>query len=235
MKLHPKLVSLSLAFSLVLSLTACSRTPASGGSASGGSEPADIPASHTEASSVQTGGGKTLIAYFTADENRAADAVTSASVTTVDGVDKGRVRAVADMIAKVTGGDLFSIQTSVEYPEDGGELIDYASEEQAQNARPELTAQIENLEDYDTVFIGYPTWWYDMPQILYSFFDAYDFSGKTLIPFNIHNGSRFSGTIDTIQELEPEAMVIEDGFTVSEKTVADAAGDVAAWLEGLGY
>lgn len=235
MKLHPKLVLLGLAACLLLSLTACARTPASGGSAGGGSETADVPASHTETSSVQTGGGKILIAYFTADENRTVDAVTSASVTTVDGVDKGRVRAVADMIAEVTGGDLFSIQTSVEYPEDGGELIDYASEEQAQNARPELTAQIENPEGYDTVFIGYPTWWYDMPQVLYSFFDAYDFSGKTIIPFNVHNDSRFSGTIDTIQELEPEAMVIEDGFTVSEKTVVDAAGDVASWLEGFGY
>ncbi|MCI8809383.1 MAG: flavodoxin [Oscillibacter sp.] len=179
--------------------------------------------------------GKILIAYFTADENRAVDAVTSASVTTVDGIDKGRVRAVADMIADEIGGTLFSIQTSVEYPTDGGELIDYAAEEQEQNARPELTVQIENLENYDTVFIGYPTWWYDMPQVLYSFFDAYDLAGKTIIPFNAHNGSRFSGTIRTIQELEPEAVVIEDGFTVSEKDVTDAAADVAEWLEGLGY
>ena len=183
-----------------------------------------------------------MIAYFTADENRAVDAVTSASVTTVDGIDKGRVRAVADMIADEIGGTLFSIQTSVEYPTDGGELIDYAAEEQEQNARPELTVQIENLENYDTVFIGYPTWWYDMPQVLYSFFDAYDLAGKTIIPFNAHNGSRFSGTIRTIrtiQELEPETAVIEDGFTVSEKDVTDAAADVAAdvaeWLEELGY
>lgn len=74
-----------------------------------------------------------------------------------------------------------------------------------------------------------------MPQILYSFFDEYDFSGKTLIPFNVHNGSRFSGTIETIQELEPGATVITDSFTVSERDVADASGDVADWLSGLGY
>lgn len=74
-----------------------------------------------------------------------------------------------------------------------------------------------------------------MPQVLYSFFDEYDFSGKTIIPFNVHNGSRFSRTIQTIEELEPGATVIEDGFTVSEQTVADAASDVAAWLEELGY
>lgn len=68
-----------------------------------------------------------------------------------------------------------------------------------------------------------------------AFFDEYDFSGKTIIPFNVHNGSRFSGTIDTIKDLEPGATVIEDGFTVSERDVADAAEDVAEWLNGLGY
>lgn len=134
-----------------------------------------------------------------------------------------------------TGGDLFSIRTSVVYPADGGELIDYAAQEQEENARPELTTHIENLDGYDTIFIGYPNWWADLPMAVYSFFDEYDFSGKTIIPFNVHNGSRFSHTIQTIQELEPDATVVEDGFTVSEQTVADAAEDVAAWLEGLGY
>lgn len=133
------------------------------------------------------------------------------------------------------GGDLFSIRTSVVYPADGGELINYAAQEQEENARPELTTHIENLDGYDTIFIGYPNWWADLPMAVYSFFDEYDFSGKTIIPFNVHNGSRFSRTIQTIQELEPDATVVEDGFTVSEQTVADAAEDVAAWLEGLGY
>ena len=133
------------------------------------------------------------------------------------------------------GGDLFSIRTSVVYPADGGELIDYAAQEQEENARPELTTHIENLDGYDTIFIGYPNWWADLPMAVYSFFDEYDFSGKTIIPFNVHNGSRFSRTIQTIQELEPDATVVEDGFTVSEQTVADAAEEVAAWLEGLGY
>lgn len=133
------------------------------------------------------------------------------------------------------GGDLFSIRTSVVYPADGGELIDYAAQEQEENARPELTTHIENLDGYDTIFIEYPNWWADLPMAVYSFFDEYDFSGKTIIPFNVHNGSRFSRTIQTIQELEPDATVVEDGFTVSEQTVAEAAEDVAAWLEGLGY
>lgn len=176
-----------------------------------------------------------LIAYFTAAENSGVDAIASASYTTISGSAVGRVRALADMIEAETGGELFSIQTQTVYPADGGELIDFAAEEQDQNVRPELTSHIENLEQYDTIFIGYPNWWYDMPMALYSFFDEYDFSGKTIIPFNTHNGSRFSNTIQTIEQLEPNATVIEDGFTVSEQNVAEAGEDVAAWLDELGY
>lgn len=179
--------------------------------------------------------GKILIAYFTAAENSGVDAVSSASYTTIGGTAVGRLRAVADMIQENTDGDLFSIQTAVVYPSDGGELIDYAAEEQDENARPELTSHIEDLDQYGTIFVGFPTWWYDMPQALYSFFDEYDFSGKTIIPFNVHNGSRFSGTIDTIKELKLDATVVEDGFTVSERDVAEASEDVAEWLNGLGY
>lgn len=115
------------------------------------------------------------------------------------------------------------------------DTIDHAAQEQDDNVRPELTNHIENLEDYDIIFVGFPNWWYDMPMVLYSFFDGYDFSGKTIISFNVHNGSRFSSTIDTIQELESNATVITDGFTVSERNVADAAGDVADWLDGLEF
>ena len=118
---------------------------------------------------------------------------------------------------------------------DGGQLIDYAATEQDENARPEMTEHIENLDQYDTVFIGYPNWWADLPMAVYSFFDEYDFSGKTIIPFNVHNGSGFSRTIQTIEDLEPDAVVIEDGFTVNERDVADAAQDVADWLDRLGY
>lgn len=176
-----------------------------------------------------------LIAYFTAAENSGVDAIASASYTTIGGEAVGRVRAVADMIQAQTGGDLFSIQTSTVYPADGGELIDQAADEQKDDFRPELTSHIENLDEYDIIFVGYPNWWYDMPMVMYSFFEEYDFSGKTVIPFNVHNGSRFSSTISTIQELEPNASVIEDGFTVSERNVADAEEDVRAWLNGLGY
>ncbi len=182
-----------------------------------------------------TDGSRILIAYFTAAENSGVDAISSASYTTINDNAVGRVRAVADMIQEITGGKLFSIQTSTVYPTDGGELIDQAADEQNDNFRPELTSHIDNLDEYEVIFVGYPNWWYDMPMAMYSFFEEYDFSGKTIIPFNVHNGSRFSSTISTIQDLEPDAVVQKNGFTVSERNVADAQEDVQEWLDELEY
>lgn len=230
-----RLLAAGLSAALALSLSACGGTDSTQQNDTAPQDPTAESGQGTDETVQLADPGNILIAYFTADENTEPDAVSSASVTEINGEEVGRVRAVADMIAQQTGGDLFSIQTSVEYPEDGGDLIDYAAEEQDENARPELTSHIENLDDYDTIFIGYPNWWGDMPMVLYSFFDEYDFSGKTIIPFNVHNGSRFSRTIETIKELEPGATVVEDGFTVSENDVADAQADVTDWLRGLGF
>lgn len=240
---HNQFLSLTLAAALLLTGCGASSSVASGetGSETAAPAPTQAPAGSiadtaTDAETTGTADGShILIAYFTAANNSGVDAVASASVSTIDGVPMGRVEAIARMIQDNTGGDLFSIQTSVVYPADGGELIDYAAEEQDQNARPELTNQIENFDQYDVVFVGYPNWWADLPMVMYSFFNEYDFSGKTIIPFNVHNGSRFSRTIETIQELEPGATVITDGFTVNENDVPEAAADVAAWVEELGY
>lgn len=232
-------IALLLAAAVTFSLAACGtdRNDASENQGSGqeNSAPQNEEDVSEASASSQTAEGKILIAYFTAAENSGVDAVSSASYSVVNDTAVGRLRAIADMIQAETGGELFSIQTSVVYPTDGGELIDYAAQEQEEDVRPELTSHIENLDEYGTIFVGYPNWWADLPQVLYSFFDEYDFSGKTIIPFNVHNGSRFSGTIETIQELEPDAAVITDGFTVNERDVPNAAGDVASWLDKIGY
>ena len=243
--LKKRILSLFLVGILALSLASCGNSSSEKSTQSASSESAQVSEQENESQTniseteggndSESNGSHILIAYFTAAENSGVDAIASASYTTIDGQAVGRIRAVADMIQENVGGDLFSIRTSVVYPTDGGELIDYAAQEQDENARPELTSHIENLDQYDTIFIGYPKWWADLPMAVYSFFAEYDFTGKTIIPFNVHNGSRFSRTIQTIEELEPEATVIEDGFTVSEQTVAEAAPDVAEWLAGLGY
>lgn len=218
---------------LTLTLSSCAGEHQDNTESAAGSLTSEI----SNSVSTDTAESKILIAYFTAAENsgEGVDAVTTASYSMINDTAVGRLRAIADMIAAHTGGELFSIQTSVIYPTDGGELIDYAAQEQAGDARPELISHIENLDDYDVIFVGYPNWWADMPQVLYSFFDEYDFTGKTLVPFNVHNGSRLSRTVQTIQELEPDANVIEDAFTISERDVPQAAGDVDSWLDRLGY
>ena len=175
----------------------------------------------------------TLVVYFSVAENSAVDITSSASVTSWNGETVGTISVLANMIHDHVGGSLVSLDTSVEYLAET--IIDFAAEEQEREDRPELIGTIENWDSYDTVFVGYPTWWYDLPMVMYSFFDAYDFSGKTIIPFNTHNGSRFSGTIQTIEQLEPDATVITDGFTVNERDVAGAQEDIASWLSGLGY
>lgn len=190
---------------------------------------AGVTAFGEEASQQET--PRNLVVYFSVAENSEVDAVSSASVMEWDGETVGIISVLANMIHQQVGGDLYSIDTAVEYP--STTIIDFAAEEQDRNDRPELLNHIENLDDYDTIYIGYPIWWYDLPMAMYSFFDEYDFSGKTIVPFCTHNGSRFSGTIQTIQELEPDATVIEDGFTVNERDVGDAQEDVLTWLEDL--
>lgn len=102
------------------------------------------------------------------------------------------------------------------------------------NIRSELANHIANLDDYDTIFVGYPNWWYDMLMAMYSFFDEYDLSNKTIIPFNTSGGSAFSDTINTIKKLEPNANVIE-GITIRAEDVESSQNEINEWLNDLGY
>ena len=190
------------------------------------------PAQATETVSEPGAGQRILIAYFAVAENSDVDATSSASV--VPGTDKGLSRYIAEMIAERTGGELFSIQTEVKYPGKYDPLADYAKQEQNDGVLPALTSHIDRLEDYDVIFIGYPIWWYTLPQAMFSFFDEYDFTGKTIIPFNTHYGSRDGGTYKRIAELEPGATVL-DGYNVNQRDIETCEKDVQEWLGGLGY
>ncbi len=96
---------------------------------------------------------------------------------------------------------MFEIESVEPYPDTYDGLLDILREEMSENARPEIAGIIGNISDYDTVFIGYPIWWGDMPMIVYNFLESYDFSEKTVIPFCTHGGSRLSGTEDTIADI----------------------------------
>lgn len=177
-----------------------------------------------------TGGSNILIAYFTAAENSGVDAEASASYSDVDGEAKGRMQALAEMIQAETGGDLFSIRTEETYPADGGELIDYAADEQDEDARPALTSHIENLDSYDTIFIGYPIWWGIAAWPVDSFVENNDFTGKTVIPFAT---SSSSGMGESGQLLADLAGTGDWQEGQRFRSGADEA-DVQEWVNGLG-
>ena len=188
----------------------------------------------TNTASEASSGSNILIAYFTVPEADGVDAVAGASRVVVDGQVVGNTQFIAEVIQRATDGDLFEIKTVQEYPGSHDALLDSARKEQDQNARPELSTNIDNMDGYDIIFLGYPNWWADMPQPLYTFLEQYDFGGKTIVPFCPHGGSGFSNTISTISQLQPNATVITDGFTVSRESVANSANDVTAWVQGLG-
>lgn len=177
--------------------------------------------------------GRVLVAYFSVPESEGVDASSGASRVKVNGKIMGSTRYVASVISEATGGDLFEIKTVRTYPGSHKALIDDAKVEHDNDARPELSTHIKNLKDYDVVFVGFPNWWYDMPMPLYSFFDEYDFSGKTLIPFCTHGGSGFSDAIRTIRRLEKDATIL-DHHSIVREYVSDSKEGILKWLKRIG-
>lgn len=146
----------------------------------------------------------------------------------------GNTEAVANFIHDEVGGDIVKLETQETYPDDYNDLLDVAQEEQSENARPELSTTIDNLDDYDTIFLGYPIWWGDMPMAIYSFLDNYDLSGKTIAPFVTSGGSGLSGTPSNIKNEEPNANVVE-GLSIYDSDARSSRNEVVDWLNGLGY
>lgn len=191
-----------------------------------------------EAESSEAGAQSSLlVAYFSYAENAAlpddVDASASASIQPWNGALTGNTGVVADMIAQATGADLFSIRTVEQYPDTYDATIDQGQQEQSDGARPELATHLENLDSYDTIFLGFPNWWGDMPMAVYTFLDEVDLSGKTVIPFVTSGGSGFSNTISTIQQMEPQATV-QEGLSIGASSATGAQQQVESWLSELG-
>ena len=152
-------------------------------------------------------------------------------------IEEGNTMKMAHIIAEQTGADLFELVPVVPYPTSYDECLDVATEEQRTDARPEYEGEIENWDQYDTVFIGYPIWWGEIPNIVYTFMDSYDFTGKTVIPFNTHEGSGQSHTQRDIEVLLTNATVLKGLAIRGSKAQNDPDGtkaDVTAWLKDLG-
>ena len=190
----------------------------------------------TEAVQNNTDNENILIAYFSVPENVDTDGIDANSGASIVVKNKdvlGNMLYMAMTIQEAIGGELFRIETKEKYPLEHETLVNQAKEEQNEEVRPELATHIENVEQYDIIFLGYPNWWGDMPQPLYTFLEEYDFSGKTIIPFNSHGGSGFSNTIEEIKKLQPNATVKDDGLSISRNDVADSEQEITDWAKGF--
>lgn len=178
-----------------------------------------------------------LIAYFTWADNTQVenpeavdvDATTSASV-----LPPGNAAKIAGWIQERTGGDLFSIIVEEPYSSDYDECLDRAADEKAEDARPALVSHVENMDQYDTVFLGFPNWWYTVPMAIHSFLDEYDFKGKTVIPFVTHGTGGLASTIQDITADLPDSEILEP-IGVYRPDVDGSKPDVDAWLDSLGF
>lgn len=154
-------------------------------------------------------GGKVLIAYFSWG---------------------GNTRGIAEEIQAQTGADLFEIELVNPYSNDYNTVLDEAQRDQNEQARPELAVHVENMEDYNTIILGYPNWWASIPMPIASFLEEYDFSGKTIIPFCSHGGGRFGQSLTAITKLVPNA-VMGEALSVHYSGGSGLKEDIADWLE----
>lgn len=181
---------------------------------------------------------KILIAYFTWSDNTVVenpnsidvDAETSASV-----LSPGNAELIANWIAEETGGDLFSIKTQNKYSSDYDECLNQARKERDNNERPALVERVNNIDDYDVIFLGFPNWWYTCPMAVFTFVESYDLSGKTIIPFCTHGTGGLSRTIRDLKNLLPDNCEVLEPIGVYRPEVKNSKSRVLDWLRKLGY
>ena len=214
-----KICSLIMVFSLLLTLAACGNNTNKEGSSSApqqSSAPDSIPAEESnnlnDSSTPTEAGSKSLVVYFSWS---------------------GNTENVAKSIQSQTDSDIFEIVPATPYSDDYDTVVDLAQEEQRNNARPAISESIENLADYDVIHVGFPNWWGDMPMILYTFFDTYDLSGKTVALFCTSGGSGLSGTVNEVKSLEPNATVT-DGLHIRDNASGSPDSAVSEWLNDIG-
>lgn len=218
---------LLLMSALLLLLAACGNRDKEG-AVMGSNESVENTSQNIEGSLENNEEKKILIAYFSWADNVGqgnVDAVTSASVTV-----PGNVEQLAEWIAVDTEGELFSIQTAVPYPADWDECLERANQEKAEDFRPELVQNVEDMEEYDVVFLGYPNWWYSCPMAILSFIEANDFSGKEVYLFCSHGTGGIAGSVKDITANMPDGNISENVFDVYEEDTADSREAVNEWI-----
>lgn len=165
---------------------------------------------------------KSLIAYYSRKgENYLNGSIVSLPV--------GNTEVVAKKIQELTGSDLFEIDTVKSYPEDYTETTEVARTEKRQNARPELTGAVNNMDSYDVIYLGYPNWWGTFPMAVFTFLESYDFSGKTIVPYCTHEGSGLGSSERDIRKLCPDAKMLP-GLAIRGGSVKSADSSLKSWI-----
>ena len=164
-----------------------------------------------------------LILYY----SRKGENYVNGSIQTIS---KGNTERVAEYIQKAVGGDLFEIKPVREYSASYMTCIKEAQAEQRGNERPAVKAMPENLEGYDTIFIGYPNWWGTMPMFMFTVLDAFDWTGKTIVPFCTNEGSGLGSSERDIKASCPGATV-KLGLSIHGGSSAQSEKQVAAWAK----
>ena len=193
----------------------------------------------TENDTERESSTKTLVIYFDYSENiditgLEADAVSTASLRGGStGKNIENMKVMVNEIKNLKNADVFSVQVNEVYPPDFEDMTGIAKDDIAHNKQFTFKNEIINLEDYDTVYFGVPVWWGELPQPVHVFFQKYDFSNKTIVPFGIHHGSGFGRMIVQMKEYEPDAVIL-DGFTINADTDNnDVKSEFDAYLNSL--
>ncbi|MDR2389044.1 MAG: NAD(P)H-dependent oxidoreductase [Tannerellaceae bacterium] len=144
----------------------------------------------------------------------------------------GNTEALANHIQALTGADMFKIETVEAYPEDYPELTEIAQAEKNNQVRPAIKEEVDNIDQYDAIFIGFPIWWGTLPMVMATFLESYSLEGKTIIPFCTHgNGGVDQGFIE-VQKLSSKANH-KEGFSLKGIHVDSARLDVEKWLKAI--
>ena len=165
---------------------------------------------------------KRLVAsYSRADENYVSGAIKDLKV--------GNTEIASDIIKELCGADIFKIEQEKPYSKKYNDCINEAKADRRANARPKLKSNLESIDDYDTIYLGFPNYWGTMPMAVFTFLESFDFSGKIIKPFCTHEGSGMGNSVSDIKKLCPNANV-QSGLAIYGSSVNRAKSDIERWI-----
>ena len=233
MKRRMTLILLALVVAAA-SLTGCQRQADQAGNDDGTVQTEDTEDTTGQDAGENMDPSRILVAYFSWADNAVleddVDAVTSPSV-----IPPGNVQQLAGWVQDETGGDLFTIRVTDPYPSDWDECLDRAHQEREEDARPELVENVEDLDQYDVIFLGYPNWWYGVPMPLLTFLENNDLSGKQVYLFCSHGTGGLANSVEIITDAADGADISDNIFDCYEEDASGSQGEIQNWIRSIQY